>query len=66
MINTSLGLYDNGENAPCGYSGASLGAGTDVAIDAADVVQMKSSLAEIPAAIRLRRATLKNSKENLF
>ena len=46
--------------------GVAIGAGTDVAIDAADVVLMKSSLADVPAAIRLSRATLKNIKENLF
>lgn len=46
--------------------GIAVGAGTDVAIDAADVVLMNSSLAEVPAAIRLSRATLKNIKENLF
>jgi len=46
--------------------GLAIGAGTDVAIDAADVVLMKSSLAEVPAAIRLSRATLRNIKENLF
>ena len=46
--------------------GIAIGAGTDVAIDAADVVLMKSSLLDVPAAIRLSRATLKNIKENLF
>ncbi len=46
--------------------GIAIGAGTDVAIDAADVVLMKSSLSDVPAAIRLSRATLKNIKENLF
>ena len=46
--------------------GIAIGAGTDVAIDAADVVLMKSSLSELPAAIRLSRATLRNIKENLF
>ena len=46
--------------------GIAIGAGTDIAIDAADVVLMKSSLADVPAAIRLSRATLKNIHQNLF
>lgn len=46
--------------------GIAIGAGTDVAIDAADIVLMKSRLSDVPAAIRLGRATLKNIKENLF
>jgi Cu2+-exporting ATPase len=46
--------------------GIAIGAGTDVAIDAADVVLMKSSLVDAAASIRLSRATLKNIKENLF
>ncbi len=47
-------------------TGIAIGAGTDIAIDAADVVLMKSSLRDVPAAIRLSRATLKNIHENLF
>ncbi len=46
--------------------GIAIGAGTDIAIDAADVVLMKSKLSDVPAAIRLGRATLKNIYENLF
>ena len=47
-------------------SGIAIGAGTDIAIDAADVVLMKSRLEDVPAAIRLSRNTLTNIKENLF
>ena len=47
-------------------AGVAIGAGTDVAIDAADVVLMKSRLTDGPAAIRLSRATLRNIHENLF
>ena len=47
-------------------TGIAIGAGTDVAIDAADVVRMNSRLSEVPAAIRLSRATLRNIHENLF
>lgn len=46
--------------------GIAIGAGTDIAIDAADVVLMKSRLSDVPAAIRLSRAVLRNIHENLF
>ena len=46
--------------------GIAIGAGADIAVDAADVVLMKSRLSDVPAAIRLSRATLRNIRENLF
>ncbi|MGN0839042.1 MAG: heavy metal translocating P-type ATPase [Pyramidobacter sp.] len=46
--------------------GIAIGAGTDIAIDAADVVLMNSRLSDVPAAVRLSRATLRNIHENLF
>lgn len=46
--------------------GIAIGAGTDIAIDAADIVLMKSRLSDVPAAIRLSRATLRNIHQNLF
>ncbi len=46
--------------------GIAIGAGTDIAIDAADIVLMKSKLSDVPAAVRLSRTTLKNIRENLF
>ena len=46
--------------------GIAIGAGTDIAIDAADVVLMNSSLSDVPAAIRMSRATLRNIHQNLF
>lgn len=50
----------------CADVGVAIGAGTDVAIDAADVVLVKSNLSDVPAGIRLSRATLRNIHENLF
>lgn len=48
------------------HIGIAIGAGTDIAIDAADIVLMKSELSDVPAAIRLSMATIRNIKENLF
>lgn len=48
------------------HVGVAIGAGTDIAIDAADIVLMKNSLSDLPAAIKLSRATLRNIHENLF
>lgn len=50
----------------CADIGIAIGAGTDIAIDAADIVLMKSKLSDVPAAIRLSRAALRNIHENLF
>lgn len=47
-------------------TGIAIGAGTDIAIDAADIVLMKNRLSDVPASIRLSRATLRNIKQNLF
>ena len=46
--------------------GIAIGAGTDIAIDAADVVLMKNKLTDVPAAVRLSKAVLRNIHENLF
>ena len=46
--------------------GLAIGAGTDVAIDSADIVLMKSDLRDVPTAVRLSRAVMRNIKENLF
>ena len=46
--------------------GIAIGAGTDIAIDAADIVLMKSRLSDVPAAVRMSRAALRNIHENLF
>ena len=60
------GINDAPSAHACRYRYQRSGAGTDIAIDAADVVLMKSRLSDVPAAIRLSRATLRNIHENLF